>query len=126
MVSLLGVEEETVDAAAHLAAEIWPSLTPDVVREWILTLGSAGPSGTPSRWAPSITTSSSLPVRVSASTFQVGRCSTSCSRSRVTVAPPARVWASRSAPSSRVTPTVPTTSPGSAPRVPFSAPSALL
>lgn len=43
VVSLLGVEEETVDAAAHLAAEIWPSLTPDVVREWILTLGSAGP-----------------------------------------------------------------------------------
>lgn len=43
VVSLLGVEEERVDAAAHLADEIWPSLTPDVVREWILTLGSAGP-----------------------------------------------------------------------------------
>ena len=47
VVSLLGVEEETVDAAAHLAAEIWPSLTPDVVREWILTLGSAGPGTGP-------------------------------------------------------------------------------
>mgnify|MGYP002717763188 CR=1 FL=1 len=42
LVSLLGVQEETVDAAAQLATEIWPSLTPDTVREWILTLGSAG------------------------------------------------------------------------------------
>jgi len=42
LVSLLGVEEETVDAAAHLAAEVWPALTPEGVRGWILALGATG------------------------------------------------------------------------------------
>lgn len=45
LVSLLGVQEETVRAAAQLAAEIWPSLTPEDVRAWILGLASARTGG---------------------------------------------------------------------------------
>lgn len=45
LVSLLGVEEETVRTTAELAAEVWPALPPETVREWILSLRSADTSG---------------------------------------------------------------------------------
>ncbi|MCV7566007.1 YihY/virulence factor BrkB family protein [Micrococcus luteus] len=87
VVSLLGVEEETVDAAAHLAAEIWPSLTPDVVREWILTLGSAGPGtgavvlGPSAPWCPLRAPSarSTGPCTASTTPARAGPSSTSAS-----------------------------------------------
>lgn len=46
LVSLLGVEEETVDAAVGLATEVWPSLDPTVAGDWILSVGATA-TGTP-------------------------------------------------------------------------------
>lgn len=41
LVSLLGLRQTTVDAAAGLASEVWPALSSEAVRDWILSLGAA-------------------------------------------------------------------------------------
>ncbi|CAM3569259.1 YihY/virulence factor BrkB family protein [Micrococcus flavus] len=41
LVSLLGLRQTTVDAAAGLASEVWPALSSDAVRDWILGLGAS-------------------------------------------------------------------------------------
>ena len=46
LVSLLGVQEESVQTAAELAAEVWPTLSAEAVQGWILSLGASDAGGT--------------------------------------------------------------------------------
>ena len=85
-----------------------------------------GPSCTPSRWAPIMTTLLGSPVLVSAVMLKVWRVSIDLSRTNFTVTGPLAILASRDWPVACVTPVAGAVAGSTPPRVPLRAPAALL